>query len=105
MGIWKGDRLMSSQWPEGQHAWRMMNKCSIAPDRFREISRGQLCDTLQTTVRRKSFILGGEIRKEISFKGVAYPFQRYHSGFWVGKARSEATNLERAGTALAGMKD
>lgn len=26
-------------------------------------------DTLQTTVRRKSFILGGEIRKEISFKG------------------------------------
>lgn len=103
MGIWKWDRLPSSQWPEGQHAWRMMDKCRVAPDGFREMSRGQLCGTLQTTVR--SFILGGEIRKEISFKGVTYPVERYHSGFCVVRARSEATNLERAGTALAGMKD
>lgn len=75
MGTCMRDRLMFPQWQEGQHAWRMMNKCRAAPDRFRERSRGQLRGTLWTTVRRTSFTLGGVIGKETFFKGVTYCFK------------------------------
>lgn len=75
MGTCMQDRLMFSQWQEGQHAWRMMNKRRAAPDGFRERSRGQLRGTLWTTVTRTSFTPGGVIGRETFFKGVTYCFK------------------------------
>lgn len=75
MGIWKGDRLMSSQWPEGQHAWRMMNKYSIAPDRFREMKSRPVMWYLTDYGKKKKLYSRWRDKKGNIFLKEYYPFE------------------------------